>query len=61
MGISIPGSASPLTVVYSYYKDGTDQYRIGIRSGKLYTDKLKDGGTWVQAEGVGWDVVNMVQ
>ncbi len=60
MGITIPGSSPPLTAGYSYWKDGTDEYRMGVRSGTLYTDRLLPGGTWAQAEGVGWEVVGTV-
>lgn len=60
MGITIPGSGSPSTRVYTYYSDGTSDYREGVRNGKLYTDKLRSGGSWLEAEGVGWDVVNMI-
>ena len=61
MGITIPGAGTPIARVYTYYSDGTGDYREGVRNGKLYTDKLRSGGTWEQAEGVGWDVVNMIQ
>ena len=61
MGITITGSSSTTPRVYEYYKLGSIEYREGIRSGIFYTDKLKDGGSWNQAEGVGWDVVRSVQ
>lgn len=60
MGITIPGSSSGSAPVYNYWKDGSSEYRQGIRSGKLYVDKLKAGGSWSDAEGVGWDVVDMI-
>jgi len=61
MGITIPGANAASSRPYYYWSDGTDQYREGIRSGVLYTDKLLPGGTWEQAEDVGWEVVRSVQ
>ena len=61
MGITIPGSSGGSAPTYSYWMNGSSQYRIGIRNGKLYTDKLRAGGSWGEAEGVGWDVVDMIQ
>ena len=58
MGIAIPGSSPPLTAGYSYW--GGYTFRMGERGGTLYTDKLLPGGTWAQAEGVGWEVVDAV-
>lgn len=61
MSINISGSNPTATRASAYLGDGTNEYRIIIRNGKLYTDKLKSGGTWEQAEGVGWIVVGMLQ
>jgi hypothetical protein len=61
MGITIPGSSPTSATVYRYWKSGSTEYRQGVRGGKLYTDKLRAGGNWGLAEGVGWDVVGMVQ
>jgi hypothetical protein len=59
--ITIPGSSPTSATVYRYWKSGTSEYRQGIRNNKLYVDKLKSGGSWDEAEGVGWDVVGMYQ
>ena len=61
MGITIPGTSPTSATGYIHWKSGSSQYREGVRSGILYTDKLKDGGSWSEAEGVGWDVVRSVQ
>lgn len=60
MSISISGSNPTATRASIPLEDGTNGYRIAIRGGKLYTDKLRSGGTWNQAEGVGWDVVQII-
>ena len=61
MAITIPGSSPTSATGYIHWKSGSSQYRQGIRSGILYTDKLRAGGNWGLAEGVGWDVVGSVQ
>lgn len=61
MSITIPGTSATAAPVYRYWKSGSEEYREGIRSGVLYTDRLKSGGSWSQAINVGWEIVRDVQ
>jgi len=61
MGITITGNTPTVATTYRYWKDGSTEYREGIRNGVLYTDKLLPGGSWSQAKDVGWEVVRSAQ
>jgi hypothetical protein len=60
MGITIPGSSPTSATTYKYWKEGDEEYRMGIRNGVLYTDRLKINGSWGLDEGVGWVVASSV-